>query len=164
MIRIVAVSLLAVAATAVGFQSQSWAGEDDKTYPGMMCQPANPGERGQIRIERHGAITNVSRNSVVFYCPGIRDAHTGNTSLEWAKITVTDKQSKCRVVIANGAVHTVLTGKLAREGSNWARIFGAGDVNVGGKFSSNSIFFFCCDVNPRGSIISYKFVENNDED
>ena len=68
-------ALMALGAVApLGGPSPSWAGNDMKTYPGVMCQPKYVSNRKDIQYRTDGGVTNISRTrDLDVYCSIIRD-------------------------------------------------------------------------------------------
>ena len=58
----------------LGGPSQAWAGNDMKTYPGVMCQPKYLSNRKDIQYRTDGGVTNTSPTSDLHvHCSIIRD-------------------------------------------------------------------------------------------
>lgn len=154
---IVGVALLA-------FNLSAGASEDDKTFPGALCQP----QRNTDPIARNarGGMRNVGTASQTWICPIVRDDVLDDEP-EFAEVVASGTNVTChfRSWHRNGesGETNFNADSIEPTGAMQAHRFGPGNPNVIGSAENDGYYMFLCFVPPNASIRSYRIVENSGE-
>ncbi len=163
--------LFGIGVALITFNTSAIASEDDKLYPGALCQPSS--NTDAISRTFSGAMFNASTVTQFWTCPIVRDVNAAG-SIEFARVTVIDRN-------ANGVLSCTLHSSTSTgtgvdsdsENTNGAPgtvslVFGSGDVNAVDTVASGYAYFRCTipgTVNgQRSGVVTYIVSENDGED
>lgn len=149
------------------------ADEDEKAYPGAMCQPSN--NAANILRDEHGRMFNggAAGQTQTVICPVVKDI-TADNDPEFARITVIgDVRCTFRSRDQNGAGTASISPNSVIPGNIAVHQYGLGDDNVGAGVQDGYYYFLCViagrstnpDVGQGGlsGIISYKVTEQDED-
>jgi hypothetical protein len=139
--------------------------EDEKAYPGAMCQPFN--NTLTLLLDEHGRMFNGGTTDAIVICPVVKDISADNDP-EFARISVIG-EVRCTFRSRNhlGEGTTNISPNSIVPGNVTLQQFGLGDSNVNAGVESG-YYYFHCSIAGRGQgglsgIVSY-IVTEQDED
>ena len=169
--------LMAFAAmTPLGGANQAWAGNDMKTYPGVMCQPKYLSNRKDIQYRTDGGVTNTSRTrDLIVHCSIIRDETGTRNGLRVVGVYYDDHHptKTLHCTVSSMTTKEPTSGRLIqrRSGSSPIGLKSKGSFGIRGLTKSyksgNSYYSMFCRIPPassngRKSVLYTYYVEEHD--
>ncbi|MEQ1559930.1 MAG: hypothetical protein ABL933_13460 [Methyloglobulus sp.] len=134
------------------------ASEDEKIYPGAMCQPYSSDTR--VTRTYNGSVFNSSLTAQNFICPVTRDDVGDGDDPEFARINVSIGVNCYFASTSRFGTVTSYTGS-STVGSTLD--FAPSTANLY-NYHTDGIYHFICTVPANGYISSYRVAENVGED
>ncbi len=164
--------LVGLALALILFQPSAMASEDDKMYPGALCQSSS--NLNLIARNSSGSMFNTSSSdNQSWTCPIVRDSYAAG-SIEYAQVIVIDNTPDSEVTCTlysrtnTGAFYDSESRTTSGTPGTVTLTFGAGDANTVTSVAGGYYYFDCriprTNNGNRSGVVSYRVTENVGED